>query len=180
LRQPSERELVRAVLAGDRTAYGTLYDRYAPLIRAVCYDRTHDLSEAQDLAQDVFLRAYQRLTDLRNPDSFGSWVVGIAKRRCLEWQRRVRSDRRRQKEQSGAEPIASSGDHDGCFTQLDGAIAELPEKEHLALHAFYLREESADEARRTLGLSRAGFYRVLGRARTRLKRRLSDDQENVR
>ena len=51
--------LVLAVLAGDKAAYGKLYDRYAPLVRAVCYDEAGNLADSQDLAQDVFLRAYE-------------------------------------------------------------------------------------------------------------------------
>jgi RNA polymerase sigma-70 factor (ECF subfamily) len=58
-------------------------------------------------------------------------------------------------------------------------MAGLPEKERLALHAFYLQEESVEEARRVLGLSRSGFYRMLERARARLRKRLSDDQESI-
>jgi hypothetical protein len=46
LDQPSDRELIRAVLTGDRAAYGVLYDRYAPLIRAVCYDHARNLADA--------------------------------------------------------------------------------------------------------------------------------------
>jgi RNA polymerase sigma-70 factor (ECF subfamily) len=93
----SEEELVRAAIAGDTAAYGILYDRFAPLVRAVCHDHTRNLADAQDLAQDVFLRAYQRLGELRKPESFGPWIIGIAKRRCLEWRRQiVRDDRRRE------------------------------------------------------------------------------------
>lgn len=180
MQQPSERELVRAVLAGDKAAYGILYDRYAPMIRAVCYDHAHNLADAQDLAQDVFLRAYQRLTCLHKSDSFGPWIVGIARRRCLEWRRQTGRDRRRQGDLSPVEQGTAAANNDGELTRIGMLVAELPEKERLALHAFYLREESVEEARRVLGLSRAGFYRVLERARARLKKRLSNDQENVR
>ncbi len=71
LTTPSDKTLIEAVLAGDKAAYEKLYDRYAPLVRAVCYDYTGNLADAQDLAQDVFMRAYEKLDRLRNPDSFG-------------------------------------------------------------------------------------------------------------
>lgn len=77
---PSDKALVLAVFAGDKAAYETLYDRYAPLVRAVCYDMTGNLADAQDLAQDVFMRAYEKLDRLRDPELFGRWVVGIASR----------------------------------------------------------------------------------------------------
>ena len=87
LHRSSEAELVRAVIAGDKRAYALLYDRLAPLVRAVCHDYTHNLADAQDLAQDVFLRAYEQLGELRKPESFGPWLMGIARRRCSEWRR---------------------------------------------------------------------------------------------
>ena len=67
---PSDKMLVQAVFAGERTAYEKLYDRYAPLVRAVCYDYTGNLADAQDLAQDVFMRAYEKFDRLRKRDSF--------------------------------------------------------------------------------------------------------------
>ncbi|MBN1805556.1 MAG: sigma-70 family RNA polymerase sigma factor [Sedimentisphaerales bacterium] len=84
---PSEKTLIEAVLTGEKAAYGKLYDRYASLIRAICYDTTGNLADAQDIAQDVFLRSYEKLDRLRNRDSFGKWLVGIARHRCLEWRR---------------------------------------------------------------------------------------------
>jgi RNA polymerase sigma-70 factor (ECF subfamily) len=57
--------------------------------------------------------------------------------------------------------------------QLREAIATLPEKERVALHAFYLQQQDVEQARMVLGLSRSGFYRVLSVARERLRRVLS-------
>ena len=48
--KPSDRELIQAVLAGENTGYEKLYDRYRPLVRAICYDTTRNLTDAQDLA----------------------------------------------------------------------------------------------------------------------------------
>ena len=51
----SDRELIQAVPAGDRAAYGLLYNRHAPLIRAVCHDRARNLLDTQDLAKWKFM-----------------------------------------------------------------------------------------------------------------------------
>ena len=53
----SDRELIQAVFAGDKAAYEKLYDRYAPLVRAVCYDMTGTLVDAQDLDRPIILQA---------------------------------------------------------------------------------------------------------------------------
>lgn len=180
MHKPSEIELVRAVVAGDRAAYGILYDRYAPLVRAVCHDDTRSLADAQDLAQDVFLRAYQRLGEFRRPESFGPWLIGIARRRCLEW-RRQKARERRKHGASQTDPAADASlpghSENGQLLSLLGALAE---NERLALHAFYLQDKSAEEARRIMGLSRSSFYKLLDRARMKLRRRLEQQQENIR
>jgi RNA polymerase sigma-70 factor (ECF subfamily) len=180
LTTPSDKMLVWAVLAGEKAAYEKLYDRYAPLVRAVCYDATGNLADAQDLAQDVFLRAYERLDRLRDPDRFGKWLVGIARLRCKEWRRRDSQRRNRRAELSGAQVVVSDPPNDDGIELLREMITTLPEKERLALHAFYLQGRSADNARKIIGLSRSGFYRVLERARNRLERLMSGEEENIR
>ncbi len=177
---PSDKMLVRAVLAGDKAAYEKLYDDYAPLIRAVCYDTTGNLADAQDLAQDVFMRAYMNLDQLRDPDRFGKWLVGIARLRCHEWLRRNLQLRDKRVELSEAQIAVPDPPDDSRIELLRKMIAALPNKERLALHTFYLQGRSADNACRIMGLSRSGFYRVLGRARKRLEKLMLEEQENIR
>jgi len=175
----SEEELVRAVLAGDNAAYGILYDRFAPIVRAVCYDSTGNLTDAQDLAQDVFLRAYEGLGELEKPASFGPWIIGIAKRRRMEWQRQIARDRRRQQHVQEMRQAGTGPSGDGELAELGRLIAALPETERLALHAFYLRGKSVEDARQVVGLSRSGFYKVLQQALVRLKRSVAQESEGA-
>ncbi|HCO95442.1 MAG TPA: hypothetical protein DIU00_16080 [Phycisphaerales bacterium] len=180
LTTPSDKMLVRAVLAGDKAAYEKLYDRYAPLIRAVCYDTTGNLADAQDLAQDVFMRAYDKLETLRDPDRFGKWLVGIARRRCQEWLRRNLHLRDKHVELSEAQTAIPDPPEDNRIELLRKMITTLPGKERLALHTFYLQGNSADNARKIMGLSRSGYYRVLERARKSLKQLMHKELEAIR
>ncbi len=177
---PSDKALVLAVFAGDKAAYGKLYDRYAPLVRAVCYDMTGNLADAQDLAQDVFMRAYEKLSHLRDPARFGKWLVGIARLRCKEWRRQRLRSQNRNVGLNDAQAAASNPPDNSRIELLQKMITTLPEKERLALHTFYLQGNSADNVRRIMGLSRSGFYRVLERARKRLERLLISEQESIR
>ncbi len=179
LTTPSDKTLIQAVLAGEKDAYGKLYDRYAPLVRAVCFDTTGNIADAQDLAQDVFMRAYEKLDRLRNRDSFGKWLVGIARLRCKEWQR---EKLRRQNKNGGldnARAAVPETPDDNRIEMLRRMITKLPEKERLALHTFYLQGNSADNVRSIIGLSRSGFYRVLDRARKRLGKLMPEEQGNI-
>lgn len=176
---PSDKTLIEAVLAGEKDAYGKLYDRYAPLVRAVCYDITGNLADAQDLAQDVFMRAYEKLDRLRNRDSFGKWLVGIARYCCREWQRQKLRSQNNKARLNNTEAAAPEISDDNRIELLRKMITTLPEKERLALHTFYLQGNSAENVRRIMGLSRSGFYRVLERARKRLEKLMPEDQENI-
>jgi RNA polymerase sigma-70 factor (ECF subfamily) len=180
LTTPSDRKLIQAVFAGEKAAYEKLYDRYAPLVRAICYDTTRNLADAQDLAQDVFMRAYEKLDRLRDPERFGKWLVGIARLRCLEWRRQRSQSRTKHVGLSEVESVISDPSNDDRIEQLREVITALPDKERLALHTFYLQDKSADNARRIMGLSRSGFYRVLERARKRLEQLMLGEQENIR
>lgn len=176
---PSDKKLIQAVFAGDKAAYEKLYDRYAPLVRAVCYDMTGNLADAQDLAQDVFMRAYEKLSHLREPARFGKWLVGIARLRCKEWRRQKLRSQNKNVGLNNAQAAAPDSPDDSRIELLREMITTLPEKERLALHTFYLQGSSADNARRIMGLSRSGFYRVLERARKRLEQLLIAEQENI-
>lgn len=171
----SDNTLVNGVLSGDREAFAELYNRHARLIRAVCYDMTRDVTWAADLTQEVFLRAFRGLSGLRDPARFAPWLLGIARQVCREWRRTQR--RRRTIWEPAAEPCAIVEQDESpavdCVEALRVEIARLPEKERLAVHAFYLMQMDAEQARGTLELSRSGFYRVLSRARRRLRRVLS-------
>jgi RNA polymerase sigma-70 factor (ECF subfamily) len=166
--------LVRAVSAGEKTAYAKLYDRYAPLVRALCYDATGNLADAQDLTQDVFMRAYEKIGNLHTPSRFGSWIVSMARLRCKEWYRRNRKTQKAYAELRDMPETSCHMADNSRSEQLGRMLAALPEKERLALHTFYLLGNSAENARRVMGLSRSGFYRVLERARKRLARLMAN------
>jgi RNA polymerase sigma-70 factor (ECF subfamily) len=174
---PSDRKVIQAIFAGENGAYEKLYDRYGPLVRAICYDTTRNLTDAQDLAQDVFIRAYEKLDHLRNPDRFGKWVVGIARFRCREWRRQRSQSRDKRVGLEDAGRAIANPSNDCRIERLREMITALPEKERLALHTFYLQGKSAEVARRIMGLSRSGFYRVLDRARKRLEKLIIKEKE---
>jgi len=116
---------------------------------------------------------------LRNLDRFGKWLIAIARLRCKEWQRQKSRAQYRHNGLKNAGAIISDRSNDCRIEQLRKMITTLPEKERLALHAFYLQGRSADNACRIMGLSRSGFYLVLERARKRLENLLIQEQENI-
>ncbi len=167
-------ELVARVLTGDLQAFAVLYDQYGRLVRAICYDRLGNQADAEDLAQEVFLRAFRKLDQLQNKDRFGYWLVGIARRMAIDWQRRKAAKKNPtiepffdQQAKETEESLLSQ------FEDLRQSIAQLPERERLAIHIFYLTEQPASVAQKVLDLSSSGFYKLLERARENLATKMT-------
>ena len=75
--------LVQAVQAGDRDAFGQLFEMYQGSVIAIAHRRLGDLGEAQELAQDVFVQALQKIDQLRQPECFGGWLRSITVRMAI-------------------------------------------------------------------------------------------------
>src|SRR5436189_1684434 len=80
-------QLVRAATAGDATAFTGLYERYGRMVHGLLLARV-GRDEVEDLVQDVFLTAWRRLQDLRDPAAFGGWIAMIARNRATDFHRR--------------------------------------------------------------------------------------------
>jgi RNA polymerase sigma-70 factor, ECF subfamily len=81
--------LVRAAQGGDRTAFGNLYEQYARMVHGILLAQV-SYTDAEDLVQDVFLRAIQQLSSLRDPAAFGGWLAAIARRFAVDLHRKYR------------------------------------------------------------------------------------------
>lgn len=88
-----EATLVRAAQDGDRVAFGQLYQEYGRLIHGVllahvCYQ------DAEDLMQEVFMKALRQLPGLREPEAFAAWLIAIARRTAIDYLRTRRTELR--------------------------------------------------------------------------------------
>jgi RNA polymerase sigma-70 factor (ECF subfamily) len=175
---PKDSALVARTLAGDREAFGQLYDRYARLVRAVVHDATADPTTVHDLTQEVFLRAFRQLARLREPERVGPWLVGIARLVSREQRRRRPWEPLGDGEPAG-EPLAAVDEADEAAYLLR-LVGQLPEPERLAVHCFFLSERGVAETGRLLKLSRSGTYAVLQRACARLARWLGCERGAAR
>jgi RNA polymerase sigma-70 factor (ECF subfamily) len=152
---PSERiqttaELVRAAQAGDRQAQGELFERYEQMVLSVAYRRLGDYGDAQELAQEVFVQALQKLAQLRVPECFGSWLRSITVRMAIN--RMVRGDRAVSTEPSTLaatcmdlrtpDDDAVDGERAAC---VRAGLRRLREMDRDTLVAFYVRGQSLIE-----------------------------------
>ena len=83
-------QLIQRVLDGDDTAFSTLVRKYQKPVHALVWRKIGDFHIAEDITQDTFLKAYQRLSTLKEPQRFASWLYVIAANHCSTWLRKKR------------------------------------------------------------------------------------------
>lgn len=84
-----EAALIRAAQAGDRAAFGTLYAQFSRMIHGILLAHV-SYTDAEDLLQDVFVRAMEQLRSLREPEAFSGWLASVARRAAFDHHRRMR------------------------------------------------------------------------------------------
>jgi RNA polymerase sigma-70 factor (ECF subfamily) len=169
----NDAELVASTLSGDREAFGQLYDRYARMVRVVVASVSGDWSGVEDMVQECFLRGFRKLATLRDPLRFGPWIVGIARRVGRERGRSLRRDRHefRGSQNWEIEVLADAKpevDDRDQLEQVMRRVAGLPERERLAIHAYFVEQQQPGQIAELLGLSRSGFHALVQRAVARL------------
>src|SRR5260370_9137023 len=124
---PDDSRLVEAARGGDRTAFGSLYDRYARMVHGILLARV-PVSEVDDLVHDVFLLALPRLHALRDITRFGAWLAAITRNRANDYHRHAVDEVELPEGLSGdqveSKAADSSGDAESPF--LLPAIRGLP------------------------------------------------------
>ena len=124
---------------------------------------------AKDVAQDAFVRAYERLAGLRRPDAFGSWLMKIAHRCALESARRKPKEAQLDAETASAVE-SPNGQLDESAQRLFAAIVKLPKAEKQVVMLRYFGDNSVKEVAETVERSVGTVTKQLSRAHKRLRK----------
>jgi RNA polymerase sigma-70 factor (ECF subfamily) len=167
---PDEREIIRHALRGDDEAFESVIRSMGRKIYAIAYGILQDASEAQDVAQETFLKAHRQRWLLRDPEKFPAWLFAVARNRSLDMLRRRRlrplplEDAGEHQEEGG---FASPGDpkeYDERHAEIRRALAALPEHHRTALTLRYLENLDAASIEQAMGISNGALRGILGRA----------------
>jgi RNA polymerase sigma-70 factor (ECF subfamily) len=172
-----ESKLVEQSLSGDPEAYAALVNQHQTMIRAVTFRMTGSLDDAEELAQDAFLRAYRQLGSFGGGSKFSTWLCKIAINLSLDWHRR--ESRRDDIHSKWATEALTENAPDGEFPdelsqRVQAALNRLPVKQRAAIVLTIYENQSHAEAAKTLGCTEATVSWRVFAARQKLKRLLKD------
>lgn len=162
----SETDLVAQAASGDRTAFEALYLAHAKFVYALCFRLSRDAGLADELSQEVFLRAWQRLDRFAGNSRVSTWLCQIAINLFYDSRRREQRRpvlRASTPESAEAPPLAGT-DNPVLRLDLERAVATLPDgaREVLLLHDIhgYRHEEIAAIVGISIGTSKSQLHRA--------------------
>ena len=173
--------LIQCVLAGDDTAFAALVKKYQKSVHALAWRKVGDFHVAEEITQDTFLKAYQKLATLKEPQNFASWLYVIAARRCIAWLRKKRLWTQSLEATSNLQfekatysgHVVEENMRTATETQREVVkrlLAKLQESERTVMTLHYFGEMTCEEISKFLGVSVGAIKSRLSRARHRLKK----------
>ena len=177
----SDTQLIQRVLNGDDTAFSELVKKYQKQVHALAWRKIGDFHIAEEITQDTFLKAYQKLRTLKKPQRFASWLYVIAANRCNTWLHKKHFRAQLLKNKGGARPekasyseyVVEENERISMESQREVVkklLAKLPESERTVMTLHYFAEMSCAEIGVFLGVSANTIKSRLRRAQQRLKK----------
>lgn len=170
--------LLRRVAAGDQPACAALVDRHLARLVALAWRMLGSRAEAEDVAQEVFLRLWRQAGAWQPGGArFSTWLYRVAVNLCLD-----RLRRRREVELDAAGDPPSGDPHPGETLQraavaarVAAALAQLPERQRTAIVLCHYQELGNAEAAEVMGIGVEAVESLLSRGRRKLRALLSSE-----
>lgn len=172
-----DNQIIKQVKSGDIQAYRHLVDKYRDMAYTVALKLMKQESLAEEVAQESFIKAYEKLNTFKGNASFSTWLYTIVYRTAIYQLRKnnpvVSLDNEAIPEKSDTHNAASILEAMEEKTQVKEAINRLPRLEGMIVTLYYLDEKSIDEIATITELYKANIKVKLFRARKKLKKILA-------
>jgi len=173
-------ELIKLVLAGNQSAYAELIKRHQRFVFTLALRFTKNREDAEEIAQDCFVKAYRSLNNFQQTAKFSTWMYTIVYTTSMTFLRRKRLDTQSidseeshiQLENHVSEFNADQVEQKSKFAYLNLAINQLLADDAAIITLFYKGEQSLDEIAKALNMESNTVKVKLHRARHRLKEKL--------
>ena len=186
----NDAQLIQRTLEGDENAFGALVKKYQKGVHALAWRKVGDFHVAQEITQDAFLKAYQKLSTLKNRNAFSGWVYVIVARMSKDWLRKNRlpmdpldtTDISEVDQVSYSRYTAEKQAVEADETRREivkELLKKLPESERTVVTLHYLGEMTVKAVAEFLGVSQNTVKSRLNRARNRLRKEEDMIQQNL-
>lgn len=186
----NDADLIERTLEGDQHAFTLLVEKYQDQIHMLAWQKVGDFHIAQEITQDVFIAAYQKLSTLKHPNRFSGWLYVIANRKCITWYRKKKPQPQSLEEtypmeleeayysdyESRQREAAANEKRRAMVQKL---LSKLRESDRTVITLHYLAGLTCEEIGRFLGVSTNTVKIRLHRARNRLRKEEAIIQENL-
>lgn len=177
----SESELVRAAQKGCTASFNELVRRNSESLYRFLYLRTGSASDAEDIVQETFLKAYQNLGRYKNQSRFSTWLFTIASRLAVSHYRKKRPCITEIPEPVSTRPTPDQqAQNKESRLRLWSLARQLPEKQYMALELHYAANLPVSEIAQVIGVNRIYIKVLLHRARKNLKAKLMPINHNCK
>ena len=170
-----ESELVQRCRAGDEAAFAELVDRYKDLVFGLIFRLVEDRQQAEDLAQETFLRVHRGLPYFRGEASLSTWIYRIVVNLCTQSRGRRHGELSLDETDAAGRPRLEPGRADRSFSDVElrdrlrKAMAQLPPKYRVLVAAHYLDGIQYESLAEALDLPLGTVKTHLHRAKRRLR-----------
>jgi RNA polymerase sigma factor (sigma-70 family) len=177
---PNDNEIISRVLRGEQSLYAELVKRYQSFVFTIALRYTPNREDAEEIAQDVFVKAYRSLADFRGASKFSTWLYTIVTTTCITFLRKKKLETH-SLDKEGVFEVADSVDSGFRANQVEQkskvqmvneAIKLLSADDGKLITLFYQGEQSLEEIGIIMGLEPNNVKVRLHRARTRLKEKM--------
>ncbi len=176
----NDNEIISKVLSGDHQAYALLVNRYQNYVFTLTLRMIKSREDAEEVAQDVFIKAYKYLADFRGASKFTTWLYTIVNNTCISFLRKKKLEIQSldnekvfevaDNQDSGVK--ANLVEQKSRVSMVSKAISMLSRDDGEIITLFYKAEQSLEEIAEILGLEINTAKVRLHRARTRLKEKM--------
>ncbi|MES1217766.1 MAG: sigma-70 family RNA polymerase sigma factor [Bacteroidota bacterium] len=173
-------EIIGKVLSGEQQAYSLLVNRYQNYVFTLALRFTKNREDAEEVSQDIFIKAYRALADFRGASKFSTWLYTIVNTTCITFLRKKKLVTHSLDNENVFE-LADSQDsglranmieQKSRAAMVNKAIAMLGPDDAEVITLFYKAEQTLDEIAQILGVETNTAKVRLHRARTRLKEKM--------
>jgi RNA polymerase sigma-70 factor (ECF subfamily) len=177
-----DRELIVRAQRGDRSAHETIVNQFAPMVFRLISRFFRTREDVEDLAQDVFLKLFARIDQIRPQDNFPGWLARVTVNTCYDELRKTRR-RKTAMETYGPEIAGEKAvlpAEPDTFGKARMALQGLDPKLRIPLVLKEVEEMSVEEIARTMGLTQTNVKVRLFRARKKLASILGESRGNTK